>query len=169
MHQLDLFKGEVRPPKGQRKQPAEFKVVALRDCPTPDDQCLCDTPRRIVDYWRLHVATQPQFDPERECMTVLLLNTRRRVKGHQVIAIGTLDSVIIHAREVYRSAIIAAAHSIALVHNHPSGNPEPSEADLRITKDIARAGQLLKIELLDHIVIGHASHASLREMGYLSR
>ena len=118
---------------------------------------------------RARKATPPQFDPERECMTVLLLNTRRRVEGHQVIGIGTLDSVIIHTREVYRSAIIAAAHSIARVHNHPSGNPEPSEADLRITKDIARAGQLLKIELLDPIVIGHGSHASLREMGYLSR
>jgi hypothetical protein len=79
MPPLEPFKGGMpKPPK----PPVEDKVVALRDCPTPLDLCLCDTPQRIADYWRLHVATHPQFDPERECLTVLLLNTRCRVKGH---------------------------------------------------------------------------------------
>ena len=169
MHQLDLFKAAVPLPKEKSKPPVEYKVVALRDCPTPMELCLCDTPQRIADYWRLHVATQPQFDPERECLTVLLLNSRLRVKGHQVVSIGTLDTLLVHAREVFRAAIIAAAHSVVLVHNHPSGDPTPSEADLRVTKELFRAGQLLKLELLDHLVIGHGKHCSLREMSYLSR
>jgi DNA repair protein RadC len=86
-----------------------------------------------------------------------------------LVSTGTLDTLHVHAREVFRAAIIAAAHSIVLVHNHPSGDPSPSEADIRVTQELARAGQLLKLELLDHLVIGHDTHASLREMGYLVR
>ena len=64
------------------------------------------------------------------------------------------------------SAIIAAAASIAVIHNHPSGDPTPSEADVKVTRDLIRAGQLLKLELVDHVVIGHGKHSSLRELGY---
>ena len=92
-------------------------------------------------------------------------HTRRRVKGHHLVSIGTLDSVLVHAREVFRVAIVASAHAIVLLHNHPSGDPSPSEADIRVTRELTRAGQLLKIEVLDHIVIGRPGHRSLREMG----
>lgn len=97
---------------------------------------------------------------------VLLLNTRRRVKGHHLVSIGTLDSVTVHAREVFRLAIMAAAHSVVVMHNHPSGESTPSEADIRVTRDLIRAGQLLKLEVLDHVVVGHGNHASLRSLGY---
>jgi hypothetical protein len=62
--------------------PKEFKVVALRDCPVPEEMKICDTPDTAADYWRLHVATNPYFNPECECFVALMLNTRRRVKGH---------------------------------------------------------------------------------------
>jgi len=65
----------------------------------------------------------------------LLLNTRRRVKGHQLISIGTLDMILVHPREVFRGAIIAAAAAIVIMHNHPSGEPAPSEADIKVTRD----------------------------------
>ena len=167
MIQPDLFKDGVSPPKGTY-QPKEFKVVALRDCPTPMEMQLCDTPQRAADYWRLHIETHPNFEPERECLVVLLLNTRFRVKGHHLVSTGLLDTLLVHPREVFRVAIIAAAHSVMLLHNHPSGDPTPSDADIRVTRDLVRAGQMLKIELLDHVVIGRPGHRSLREMGYFS-
>ena len=146
--------------------PKEFKVQALRDCPVPSDMLVCETPQQVADYWRLHIATAPHFNPECECLVVLMLNTRNRVRGHQLLTIGTLDTILVHPREVFRCAIIAAAAKIALAHNHPSGEPQPSEADIKVTRDLIRVGQLLKIEVIDHVIIGRPNHCSLRELGY---
>jgi DNA repair protein RadC len=149
-------------------QPKEFKVMALRDCPVPSEMLVCETPQQVADYWRLHIATAPVFNPECECMAVLMLNSRNRVKGHQLLTIGTLDTVLVHPREVFRCAIIAAAAKIALAHNHPSGEASPSQADITVTRDLIRAGQLLKIEVIDHVIIGRPNHLSLRELGYFA-
>lgn len=147
-------------------QPREWKLVALRECPTPDQLQDCSTPQQAADYWRLHVQTNPYFDPDREFFVVLILNTRRRIKGHVIVGMGILDSVLVHAREVFRVAIVASAHAVILAHNHPAGDPTPSEADIRTTRDLLRAGQLLKIEVLDHIIIGNTTHSSLRSLGH---
>lgn len=144
----------------------EYKVVALRDCPLPESMHLCDTPERAAEYWRQHVTGHLAFNPEVECFVVLLLNTRRRVKGHALISTGTLDTLLVHPREVFRPAIVAAAAAIVIMHNHPSGESTPSEADIKVTRDLIRAGQLLRIEVLDHVVVGAARHTSLRELGY---
>src|SRR5689334_16585365 len=117
----------------------EYKVVALRECPLPESLRLCDTPEAAADYWKLHVATHPNFNPECECFIVLLLNTRRRVKGHHIVAIGSLDAVAVSPREVFRVAIIASAAAIVLMHNHPSGDATPSDSDIRVTRDLIRA------------------------------
>lgn len=148
------------------KPAKEYKVVALRECPLPESLQTCDTPERAAEYWQLHVATNPYYNPECECFVVLLLNTRRRVKGHQLLTIGTMDTLLVHAREVFRGAIIGAAAAIVLMHNHPSGDATPSEADIKVTRDLIQAGQLLKIEVLDHVVMGQPGHRSLRELGY---
>ena len=140
--------------------------MSLRDCPVPSEMLVCETPQQVAAYWRLHIATAPHFNPECECMAVLMLNTRKRVKGHQLLSIGTMDTILVHPREVFRCAIIAAAAAIAVIHNHPSGESTPSEADIKVTRDLIRAGQLLKIELVDHVVVGNQNHASLRELGY---
>ncbi len=79
---------------------------------------------------------------------------------------NTTDTILCHPREVFRLAIMASAAAIIIAHNHPSGEPTPSEADLKITRDLIRAGQLPKIEVLDHIVIGNPNHSSLRSLGY---
>jgi len=144
----------------------EYKVVALRECPLPEHMQECDTPEKAADYWRLTIATNPYFNPECECFAVLMLNTRRRVKGHQLVTIGTLDTLLVHPREVFRAAVIVAAAAIVLMHNHPSGEPTPSEADIKVTRDLIRAGQLLKIEVLDHVIMGADRHSSLRVLGY---
>ena len=97
---------------------------------------------------------------------VLLLNVRRKIKGHVLVSMWIADSVIIHPRETFRASIIASAHSIIIMHNHPSGEPNPSEADLRITRELVRSGQVLRIEVLDHVIVGNNNHVSLRELGY---
>jgi DNA repair protein RadC len=107
-----------------------------------------------------------------ETFQILLLNTRRRLIRVDEITQGTLDTLLVHAREVFNSAIAARAAAIVLVHNHPSGDPTPSEADIKVTRDLIRAGQLLKIEVLDHVILGRATterpkdYVSLRELGY---
>ena len=140
--------------------------MALRECPLPESLRVCETPDNAAEYWRLHVATNPYFNPECECFVVLLLNTRRRVKGHQLVTIGTLDTLLVHPREVFRVAVISSAAAVILMHNHPSGDPTPSEADVRVTRDLIRAGQLMKIEVLDHVIMGNPTRSSLRELGY---
>lgn len=148
------------------EQPKEYKVVALRECPTPEEMAVCDTPERAADYWRRHIATAPHYNPECECLVVLLLNIRKRVKGHHLVSIGTADTILVSATMVFRTAIIGAAAAVVLLHNHPSGEPQPSEADIKVTRDIIRAGQLLKVEVVDHVIVGNPSHCSLRELGY---
>jgi hypothetical protein len=148
------------------KPAKEYKVISLRECPLPASLAECDTPDKVVEYWRLHVATHPYFNPECECFVILLLNTRRRAKGHQLVTIGTMDTLLVHPREVFRVAVISNAAAVVLAHNHPSGDPTPSEADIKVTRDLIRAGQLLKIEVLDHVIIGNPNRSSLRELGY---
>jgi DNA repair protein RadC len=77
-----------------------------------------------------------------------------------------MDTILCHPREIFRLAVVASAAAIVIAHNHPSGDSTPSEADIKITRDLIRAGQLLKIELLDHIILGQPSHTSLRGLGY---
>ncbi|MBE0545615.1 MAG: DNA repair protein RadC [Verrucomicrobia bacterium] len=107
-----------------------------------------------------------------ETLQVLLLNTRRRLIRVEEVLDGTIDQLLVHPREVFKRAIAANAAAIVLAHNHPSGDPTPSEADIKVTRDLIRAGQLLKIEVLDHIIFGRATperakdYSSLRELGY---
>jgi DNA repair protein RadC len=109
-----------------------------------------------------------------ETFQILLLNTRRRLIEVAKIADGTLDTILVHPREVFKPAIAANAAAIILLHNHPSGEATPSEADIKVTRDLIRAGQLLKIEVLDHIILGRATqerpkdYMSLRELGYFA-
>ena len=152
----------------KNNQPKEYKVVALRECPTPEQMQLCDSPDKAVDYWRKQVVAASYFDPERECLVAIMLNTRRRVKGHYLISIGTTDCILVSPLIVFRVAVTAAAAALILAHSHPSGEPEPSAADIKITRDLVRAGQVLRIEVLDHVIVGcQGRYASLKEMGYL--
>ena len=146
--------------------PYEYTVTPLRECPTPADMQDCDTPDKVAAYWKLHIATNPYFDPERECLAVILLNTRKRVKGHQLVSIGTLDTLLVSPTSVFRLAVMTSAASIVIAHQHPSGDCQPSEADIKVTRDLIRAGQLLKIEVIDHVVIGSPAFFSLRAAGY---
>jgi len=148
--------------------PKEFKLVALRDCPVPEQMQICENPQQVADYWRMHIATHSYFNPDCECFVVLLLNTRKRVKGHHLVSIGTMDSILCRPLSVFRIAVLASAAGIIIMHNHPSGNETPSDADIRVTRDLIEGGRILKIEVLDHIVVGRPNSASLRSLGSLA-
>ena len=126
-----------------------------------------DTPERIADLLREQNRVYTV-----EHLQVVFLNTRRRLISVETITQGTLDTLLVHAREIFAPAIAKEASAIILAHNHPGGDPTPSEADIKVTRDLIRAGQLLKIEVLDHVILGRATQerpkdfVSLRELGY---
>jgi len=146
----------------------ELAVITLREQPLPADMALADTPDKAAEFWQATIASQPRFNPEVENFAVLFLNTRRRVKGFQIVSQGTADTLLVHPREVFRVAILASASALVLLHNHPSGEASPSEADIKVTRDLIRAGQLRKIEVLDHVIVGNHQRTSLRELGYFA-
>lgn len=104
---------------------------------------------------------------DREHFKVILLNTKHRVIKLETVSIGTLNTSMVHPRELFKSAIRHSAAAVILVHNHPSGITEPSREDIDITKRLVDAGSLLGIEVLDHIIIGDGDYASLKEKGLL--
>jgi DNA repair protein RadC len=104
---------------------------------------------------------------DREELLVCLLNTRNVVLARSTVYVGNLAGSPVRVGEVYREAVRRQAAAVIVAHNHPSGDPSPSGDDLRITADLADAGRLLDIELLDHLVIGHDRWVSLRAAGAL--
>ena len=130
---------------------------------------LMDTPERVADFLREQNRAYTV-----ENFQIVFVNTRRRCIGVQNLSQGTLDTILVHPREVFAAAIAKRASAIILVHNHPSGDPEPSEADIKVTRDLIRAGQLLKIDVMDHVILGRKTNerprdfVSLRELGYFS-
>src|SRR4030042_341645 len=106
-------------------------------------------------------------DLRKEVFKVLLLNRANRFIRDVTISEGTLEASIVHPRDVFREAILEPASGIILIHNHPSGNPSPSEEDLRITKQLVEAGRLLGIKVYDHIILGGERYRSLADEGLL--
>src|ERR1700722_16909801 len=148
---------------------AAFALARKMAADLKTESPVLEAPEAIVDLLR-----EDNRLLQVETFQVVLLNTRHRLIRVEIISQGTLDTILVHPREVFKSAIAANAAAIVLVHNHPSGDPTPSQADIRVTRDLIRAGQFLNIEVMDHIIIGRATaerrkdYASLRELGYFS-
>ena len=106
-------------------------------------------------------------DKAKEHFKLILLNSRNRKIGISSISTGTLTTSLVHPREVFRDAITHSAASVILAHNHPSGDPEPSEDDLKITRKLVESGKILGVEVIDHIIIGRNSFYSFREKGLI--
>ncbi len=104
-------------------------------------------------------------DKAKEHFKLILLNPRNKIIGISTISIGTLNASLVHPREVFKDAITHSAASVVLAHNHPSGDPEPSEDDLTITKRLIEAGKILGIEVIDHIIITKNVFFSFKEKG----
>ncbi|MFD2670488.1 RadC family protein [Marinicrinis sediminis] len=104
---------------------------------------------------------------QKEHFVCLFLNTKNHVVGQETLSMGSLNASIVHPREVFRAAIKRSSASIICVHNHPSGDPEPSPQDLDMTKRLMDAGEIIGIEVLDHIIIGDQQFISLKQKGYM--
>ena len=109
-----------------------------------------------------HKVCEEQAGYGQETFTVLCLNTRNRLIAGGIISIGIADSTLVHAREVFRKAIETGAVAIVLAHNHPSGDPTPSAEDVKLTRQLIQAGQVIGIKVLDHVIIGRANPGSNR-------
>jgi len=105
---------------------------------------------------------------QREHFAVMLLNRKNHILAMHDISIGSLSSSIVHPREVFRAAIRYAAAAMIVLHNHPSGDPTPSREDIAVTRRLVRAGELLDIPVLDHIIIGDNKFHSFKEKGMIS-
>lgn len=105
---------------------------------------------------------------KKEYLLALFLNARRHLIAKEIISIGTLTASLAHPREIFAPAIGKAAAGVILIHNHPSGDPSPSDEDLRLTKRIAQAGHIMGIELLDHLIVAEQGSYSFKTAGQLS-
>ena len=146
---------------------AAFALARRMEQERREESPVLDNPATVVSFMRESSRLKNV-----EAFQVLLLNVRKKLIRAEEISHGLLDTILVHPREVFRAAIAANAAGVVLVHNHPSGDPAPSEADIKVTRDLIRAGQLLKIEVVDHVIIGRATaerakdYSSLRELGY---
>lgn len=111
---------------------------------------------------------QPEMeDYDKEHFIILMLDTRNNLIRKETIFIGTLNNSIIHPREIFKPAIIESAASLILSHNHPSGDPAPSEDDIEVTRKLKEAGKIIGIDILDHVIIGRGRSYSLLDNGML--
>ena len=123
--------------------------------------------RKISGPYDIHRIARDvlEMDTEaEEVVTMLTLDTKNQVTGIFEVSRGTINSSLVHPREVFKRALLHNATSIILLHNHPSGDPKPSTEDVNMTKRIVEAGSILGVNVLDHVIIGHDRHASLKEM-----
>lgn len=120
------------------------------------------SPGALADYFMEEMRHLKE-----ESFIVVLLDTKCRMLSYQLISKGSLNASIVHPREVYKAAVQKSAHSIIGIHNHPSGDPSPSQEDIQITKRLKESGDIIGIPLIDHIIIGDSAYRSLKEEGYL--
>lgn len=119
-------------------------------------------PSSIADYYMEQLRHE-----ERECLILIMLDTKMHLIGDSVISKGTVDASLVSTREIFIEACRCRAVQIILMHNHPSGDPSPSREDLKVTEKVKKAGELLDIGLVDHIIIGDRCYVSLFESGIL--
>jgi len=125
-------------------------------------------PQNVYDVLSKVLNSENEVDRMKEHFWILGLNTRNIIQYIDLVSLGTLHASLVHPREVFRFAIMKAISSLVIAHNHPSGDPEPSEEDLKITMRLIDAGKIIGIELLDHIIIGNDSNFhSFKEKGLM--
>lgn len=125
-------------------------------------------PQNVHEILSRVLHSDNEIDRMKEHFWIVGLNTRNVIQYIELVSLGTLCASLVHPREVYRFAIMKAISSLIISHNHPSGDPEPSEEDLRITRRLTDAGKIIGIELLDHIIIGNdGGFCSFKEKGLM--
>lgn len=153
------------PPVDTAEPSYELKLTRVREVGASRP---ITSPEEAVEYWREVIEERSWFHSTREHVVTLLLNTRRNIIGHHLVSIGTLNECIAHPRDILGPVVCEGAFAFLLMHNHPSGDPSPSQADHSLTKRIRDGANLLSVELTDHVVVGEAEkYFSFREAGLL--
>jgi len=122
--------------------------------------------KQIKEFWDERIAAADWFDNEKEHLVVIILDTKYKIKNFNLVSIGTVNESLAHPREIMRPVIAQAGAAFILMHNHPSGDPTPSQADRILTRKIQECAQLFMINFLDHVIMGE-KHFSFREAGLL--
>ena len=120
----------------------------------------CDVAALARDVLEMHEMAEENF-------IILCLNTKNKIAGVHTVSIGSLNASIVHPREVFKAALLNNANGIICLHNHPSGDPEPSREDIEITHRLDNAGNILGVKVLDHVIIGDDRYVSLKEQGMM--
>ena len=155
---------------------ARFITSILREDPLPPGSRATyqtDSPEALYAYWQSVIATQPDHEPDKECVIAVMLNTRLQAYAWNLVSLGTVSESNAHPREVFRPAIAAAAHAVCVMHNHPSGDPSPSRGDEVVTRRLVAAAEVLQMRFLDHLIIGtpapgRSPYFSFREAGVIA-
>lgn len=162
----DLFQLSLRELEKQTTKAVAYKLFALGEIVRKQRLVVNDVKKRIDSPMEVYNLLGEELRYlQREEFRLLLLDAKNGVRKIETISIGTLNSSLVHPREVFKPAIKEASSAIILVHNHPSGDPTPSKEDIEITKRIISAGEIIGIGVFDHVIIGDARYISLKERG----
>jgi len=127
------------------------------------DKTSITNPEKVANILQKILKAEGRIDQDKEHFWVVGLNPRNVIKYLELVSLGTLDTNLVHPREVFRLAIVKAVAQIIIAHNHPSGNSQPSPEDVAITKQLVKAGKILGIEVIDHIIIAGKEFASFKD------
>ena len=140
-----------------------------------EDPCAynTDTPEALHRFWGDVIASQPEHEPDKESVVVVMMSTRLRPYAWHRVSLGTVSECAAQPREIFRPIIASGAYGFALMHNHPSGDCSPSRSDEAITRRIVEAANLLQIRFLDHVIVGEpfpgrTPYYSFREAGLIA-
>jgi len=156
IEELTQIKG-IGPAKAAQIKATFELVKRLENFPDETNKVTVKSPEDVIKTARALLKGK-----KKEHFLVMCLDTRNHLIKTDVVSIGSLDCSIVHPREVYKEAISSSAASVIFIHNHPSGDPTPSEDDIKITKRLIEAGEIVGIEVLDHIVICDSEHISMK-------
>ncbi|MFI8713227.1 RadC family protein [Brevibacillus brevis] len=163
---LDAREDELRAVSGIGKVKAQQIISALdlarSICSQASRPSVVRTSRDIFN----HLKVDMQYLPK-EYFVVVGLDSKMHILFSEVVSVGSLDTAILHPREVFRPVLKRNAGAAIFIHNHPSGDPTPSSQDIDITRQLQRAGEILTVRVVDHIIIGYETYCSLAEQGYL--
>ncbi len=152
----------TKAPKYRPGSTNRITVTSVRE-----DPCTIagDTPENMCRYWHEIIAAQPDHERDKESVIVVMLSTRLRPYAWHRVSLGSVNESPAHPREICRPVIAAGAYAFVMMHNHPSNDPSPSQADEAITRRISEVAALIQIRLIDHIIIGEPAPG---RQGYFS-
>ena len=170
---LKKLSAPIRRADGMTRRFITHSVIQETPLPSPHQDC----PEQTLRFWREVIATQPDYEPEKESLCVIMLNSQLVATSWHRVSLGTLTSAPANPREIFRPVIVANAYAFILAHNHPSGDPSPSVCDERFTRRMIEAAELMQIVFKDHVICtdacalpipGRQAYYSFRECGIIA-